>query len=476
MKPQVLRKPASIVGRDAEWAELFRLHGSNRPELVFVLGRRRAGKSHVLSRFATAVGGVYFQAVNRSEHEQLLDFSRIIGATFADQALMRGVPFPDWRALFEYLADRASQKPLAIVIDEFPYLADAAPGFTSLIQRHWDHRWSRLPIKLILSGSHITAMQRIEAADQPLYGRRTARIQFHPFSYRHLGAFLPRYEPVVLLQAYGIFGGLPGNLSLLDPALDLGANVARLLLSPSGRLYDDAQHMLDAFLSNAAVHYSIIEAIARGERVWSRITSRVGRDGGALLRPSQWLQNMGLIRRVVPITESNATTSKRARYEISDPYLTFWHRCVAPLVSSGGVLTGDASALWRKVIAPQLDDYMGEVFEGVCRDFVAGGGIPHFEPQHTGRWWDASAANEIDIVATDLADQVLVAECKWGRVDAHDLATLRARTNVMARELQRAVSFRYVLFSGKKPTDRALLAEIGAGNVKWVGLDDLFVA
>ena len=50
--------------------------------------------------------------------------------------------------------------------------------------------------------------------------------------------------------------------------------------------------MLDAFLADAVVHYSIVEAIARSERTWSRITSRVGRDGGSLLRPVQWLQDM----------------------------------------------------------------------------------------------------------------------------------------------------------------------------------------
>jgi hypothetical protein len=77
--------------------------------------------------------------------------------------------------------------------------------------------------------------------------------------------------------------------------------------------------MLDAFLGDAVVHYSIVEAIARGERTWSKITSRVGRDGGSLLRPTQWLQDMNILRRVTPITDAGARTSKRALYEIADP-------------------------------------------------------------------------------------------------------------------------------------------------------------
>jgi hypothetical protein len=58
---------------------------------------------------------------------------------------------------------------------------------------------------------------------------------------------------------------------------------------------------------------------------------------------------------------------------------------------------------------------MGEVFEGVCREFVHQGKGLRFKPVRTGRWWDGSAQNEIDIVAV-----------------------------------------RYVLFSRRKPTDLAL--------------------
>jgi AAA+ ATPase superfamily predicted ATPase len=468
------RKPAALTDRDAEWRELAALHASARPELVFVLGRRRAGKSYVLSRFAEAVGGIYYQASRRTENEQLLNLSQVIGKVFGDASLQRGVAFPSWEALLDELTERARRKPLCIIVDEFPYLADATPGLTSILQRYWDHDWQKLPIKLIFSGSHITAMQHLEAGDQPLYGRRTARIPFMPFPYWHLPTFMPKYSLEDTLRAYAIFGGLPGHLALLNPKAQLASNVAQLVLRPSGRLFDDAQHMLDAFVANAEVHYSIIEAIARGERTWSRITSRVGRDGGALLRPIQWLQEMGLVRRVVPITEANARASKRAVYEIADSYLTFWHRFVAPLASTGGTETTDGELLWRKLIAPRLDDYMGEVFEGICRDFVSRGVGLKFKPVRVGRWWDATMANEIDIVASDGGTRVLVAECKWGSVDSRDLEKLHERATVMVRELGTVSAVKYALFSRRIPTDRQLRAEINAGRVAWYGLADLF--
>jgi AAA+ ATPase superfamily predicted ATPase len=474
MAVRVPRKPAKIIDRDTEWGSLVELAKSRGPELAFVLGRRRVGKSFVLSQFAHRVKGLYYQASSRTENEQLLNLSQVIGETFKDPALQRGVAFPNWDALLDDLTARASSAPLLVVLDEFPYLAAAAAGLTSLIQRHWDHKWHGVPIKLVLSGSHITAMQRLESGDQPLYGRRTARIPFMPFSYKEMSRFLPKYSPADQLRAYGIFGGLPGHLVLLKPDAGLGENVTRLMLRPNGRLYDDAQHMLDAFLPGAEVYYSIIEAIARGERSWSKITSRVGRDGGALQRPAQWLQEMEIINRVVPVTESDVATSKRALYEISDPYVSFWHRFVAPLVSSGGVTTADGALLWSEVVEPRLDNYMGEVFEGVCRNFVREGGVEGFRPIRAGRWWGGTSTYEIDVVAFDARGDVLVGECKWGQINSHDFRSLREKTAVLVRELKEVTSFKYVLFSRQAPTDPVLLQEIQAGQVAWYDIPALF--
>src|SRR5699024_11005655 len=136
-------------------------------------------------------------------------------------------------------------------------------------------------------------------ADQPLYGRRTGRLTFPPFEAEDVRAFVPDYSARDVLVAYGIVGGLPGHLGLLRAEQDLETNVTRLLLNPDGRLADEAEHMLDAFLGDADIHYSVLQAIARGERTWSRITGRLGKPGGSLSRPMRWLEEMHLVRRLV---------------------------------------------------------------------------------------------------------------------------------------------------------------------------------
>jgi hypothetical protein len=468
-----LDKPAEILNRSDEWAELARLWDRPRADLLFMVGRRRAGKSYLLGRFARAVNGIYYQATKRTEPEQLLRLSAIVGTHFQEAAIQRGVPFPDWESLFEYVSERAGDRPFLMVLDEFPYLSSAAPALPSILQSLWDHRWPRTRFKLVLSGSHITAMRQLEEADQPLYGRRTGRIDVNPFGYPEAAEFLPAYAPADRLRAYGVFGGLPGHLALLDPTLTLEQNVAQQLLSPSGRLLDEAQHMLDAFLADAQVHYSIIEAIAHGERTWQGITRRVGRDGGSLSRAVQWLVGMRLLDRVVPVTEINPVKSKRAVYRISDPYLAFWHRFVSPMVSAGMIGLATGMRLWENQVAAHMDDHMGPVFEAACRAFVRRSPRVPFAPLRVGEWWDASSRNEIDVVAVGPDGDLLLGECKWGIVRAADLEHLRGRADHIARELSGVRHVHFAVFSGRGVADD-VQAEVAAGRVLHFPAADLY--
>jgi AAA+ ATPase superfamily predicted ATPase len=466
-------KPPELFDRDAEWRTLGESWGKPRPELVFVVGRRRVGKSYLLTRFAEQVGGIYYQATRRTEAEQLAGLTRIIGERFSDSALQRGISFPAWEDLFGYVTDQAAGEAFLLVLDEFPYLAAAAPALPSIIQALWDHDWRSTRFKLVLSGSYITAMNRLEQVDQPLYGRRTAKLLVGPFGFADAALFMPQYGVRDQLIAYGLFGHLPGHLALLDPSRPLAENVAETLLSPAGRLADEAQHMLDAFAADAHVHYSIIEAIASGEQTWNGITKRVGRSGGSLLRPLQWLEEMQVIARVAPATEKAPQRSKRILYRIVDPYVAFWHRTVSRLVNAGSVGLVEPERLWEEVIAPGLDDYMGPVFEEVCRDFVRRTNRLPFQPLQVGEWWDTGSENQVDVVAANRRGDLLVGECKWGRVTAAHLASLRERAQAVAKDLGSASRIHFALFSGRGEADSAVRREAEAGNVLLFSAEDL---
>ncbi len=470
-----LTKPGDIVDRDGIWQELVSAWQRPEPALLMGLGRRRAGKSYVLARFARATGGIYYQATRRTEAEQLSSLSRIIGRQFEDPALRRGVGFPRWEDLLDYLTDRAAGEPFLLALDEFPYLAEAAPALPSILQEVWDHRWPGSRARLVLNGSHISAMKRLEAHDQPLYGRRTGRLTFPPFTAEHVRAFVPDYAARDVLLTYGIFGGLPGHLALLRPEDELAANVARLMLDPGGRLADEAEHVLDSFLAEADVHYSALQAIAAGERSWSKITSRVGKPGGSLSRPLRWLEEMHLVARIVPITE-DPKTSRRALYRITDPYIAFWHRFVAPLVAAGETSLTPPELLWEGRVRPGLDDYMGGPFEDICRSWVARTSRLAFRPSRVGAWWDASSTNEIDVVALGAGGEILIGECKWGAFGDNDLRKLRDRAVLLQAELPAAARggrVHLACFSARGEWGDEVARAIATGNVLGFTAEDM---
>jgi AAA+ ATPase superfamily predicted ATPase len=471
-----MRKPDSMIDREAAWKQCVEMWEGQGPDLYIVRGRRRAGKSYLLSHFARAVTGIYYQATKKTEREQLATLTRIVGRHFADPALQR-VSFEAWEDLFSYCVERSANERFLLVLDEFPYLMDAAPALPSIIQSLWDHTLPDTRFKLVLSGSHITAMKRLTEADQPLFGRRTGLIQVDPFGYRHVGEWVPGYSARDKIRMYGMFGGLPGHLALIDSTQPLVENVARVILRPTGRLHEEAPHSFDAFVADAAVPNSIAEAIASGETRWNKLSRRVGKSTASLARPLEWLQEMEVVERVAPITEYPNPSPKSIVYRLRDLYLQFWYTFIADLRAQGYPDLLSPDELWDTFIAPRLDDYIGKhVFEIVCRQFVASSLHPAlpFRAARVGSWWTEDASDEVDVVAVDGRGSVLFGECKWGSVARDDLQKLEHRANLILPRLKGVRMVRLALFSAGGIADVVVQKRVDAGDVLHISAEDLF--
>jgi AAA+ ATPase superfamily predicted ATPase len=469
-----LERPARILDRSAEWSALASVWQSDRPELVLVSGRRRIGKSYLLAPLAAQTGGLYYQATRRTESEQLAAFSRLLGARFDDPALREGVQFPRWDAALRYVLDRTRGSPFLLIFDEFPYLEEASPGLASVIQSLWDHEVSESRLKIVLAGSHVAWMATLEGADQPLHARFTRRMLLKPFDYRDSARFYPAYDARDRLRTYGAFGGVAGRLAVVDSTRSFAANVRDNMLDPTMRLFDEAGRILDPFLDETQVHYSIIQAIAGGAHTWGEITKVLGRSAGSLSRPLRWLLEMGYVWRDVPVTEPDRAQSRRALYRLDDPYLSFWHRYIGPLASTGASVVLSGAESWKRNIAPTIEGYMGGVFEDACRAFLstAPSALP-FRPLRVGSWWAADGSDQVDAVAVGDGD-LLVGECKWGRVGVRELGGLNDRVARLSRELGGGLRIHRALFSAAATYDARLTALAANGELLLFGADDLY--
>lgn len=124
------------------------------------------------------------------------------------------------------------------------------------------------------------------------------------------------------------------------------------------------------------------------------------------------LINLGILERLVPVTEKNPEKSKMGLYFIKDNYFRFWFRYIFPNQS---YLEIQEEEYVLNKIKEDFTNFVGLVFERVCLDkfpsLTMEGRLP-FKPNKWGKWWTRN--EEIDLIAyNDRAKKILFAECKW---------------------------------------------------------------
>jgi AAA+ ATPase superfamily predicted ATPase len=376
---------------------------------------------------------VYYQATRVADADNQDLLKRAIAGVLGNDPILEGLS--GWESIFHHLGQYASRQnqALVVVLDEFPYLCEGNNGLPSIVQKVWDNiREQRIPLILVLCGSRISFMETLLAERNPLHGRQSAEFAIQPLTYREAAAFVPRWSVDDRLRLFGVFGAMPYYLSLLDPTVSLAANIHRLLLDDGAPLREEPTHLLQAELNQIARYASILRAIANGCIQLKDIAGRVlpsSESGSALTSYIATLQGLRLISGAHSLDVRDPERRRNTRYYLEDPFLAFHYRFVLPNLSA--IQAGHGRAVYRDAIAPRLDEYMGEWFEVICRQwlrFYANERLPAVA-QTVGKIW----AGDYDVdVAGELLDGTVVAgECKWRR-DVTGANVLRELQNHVA--------------------------------------------
>lgn len=142
------------------------------------------------------------------------------------------------------------------------------------------------------------------------------------------------------------------------------------------------------------------------------------------------------------------------------------------------IASGLSDIVYDKAIAPQLSNYMGQIFEQICTQYLirenAKMALP-FLFGRIGRWWgnnpDKKRQEEIDIIAVD-EDNAILGECKW-RNEPVGIGVL----NELAEKSKVFKQFKnkyYMLFSKSGFTNGLEIEVANMHNVKLVDLEKLF--
>src|SRR5437879_5207388 len=116
----------SLLDRRGELRELENAWASasrGQAQLVVLWGRRRVGKTYLLSHFIKGKRAVFFGATQQAEAVELARLHEAVRRGLGDRTVdLAGGGFTSWEAALRYLAALAKGEPLAVVIDEVPYL------------------------------------------------------------------------------------------------------------------------------------------------------------------------------------------------------------------------------------------------------------------------------------------------------------------------------------------------------------------
>jgi len=404
-----------FIDRKTELELLEQRYRSNQAELFVLYGRRRVGKTELLHAFCADKPHVFFIATLSSDSEQLATFSQqVYGFTHA--GVPAGFTFPSWEGAFQALVELPMQPKPIIVLDEFTYLISGNKAIPSILQKVWDEKLKNTQIMMVLCGSYIGMMEtEVLGYQAPLYGRRTASTLLRPMDLASSALFFPGYSAEEKFITWAVVGGMPYYLRTFQDSQNVFSNIRQHILdAQSGTLFNEPRLLLMEELREPRNYFSILRAIAQGRTRLNEIAQGTGiGEVTTVARYLDILQQMRLITRRVPATETQPEKSKKGIYQIDDHFLRFWFRYVHPNQSSLDL--GLADAILQQRIKPDLDHFVATAFEEAAITFMgrlAQAGELDFFPERIGGWWNRDA--EIDVLAVNLSEKIaLVGECKW---------------------------------------------------------------
>ena len=440
---------ARFIGREQELDALESAWKKDGFQMAVVYGRRRIGKTTLLRQFSKEKRCVYYTAIKTTAQRNV----ELLGRTVLEQLDpgMTGTAFKSLEAVFDHLAAQSKSSRLLFIIDELPYFARREESLVSMLQKWIDEKWQFGQLFLILCGSSVSFMEdEVLSEKSPVFGRRTMQLRLGAFDYRQTALFVPSWSPRDKAIAYGITGGIAKYVDLLDEDLSLDENIVDLYFSKPGYLYEEADNLLTQEFRDVDLYGRIIETVASGANQVREIADKTGLPSQNVVHALKTLNETGLITKLQAITEEG--NRKKTKYILADEMLRFWYRFIPDAI--GAIEIGRGRVYYEQNVKPLLPDYMGVVFEKMCRQYTLSAGISGAfacAVTRVGTWWGTNPAKreetDIDIVGLDKrTKRAVIGECKfrYEPLDKSVFDALEERSDLL-HEHYRAVQ--YLLFA-----------------------------
>ena len=217
-------------------------------------------------------------------------------------------------------------------------------------------------------------------------------INLKPMDYHEAALFYGNASSEDKVRLYSVFGGIPGYNTFIDPELSVTDNIIALLSYAGARLETEVFLYLKAEFSKPANALQILDALSQGAQRFSEIqtSSLVGRSA-TLADLLDKLIRMELVIRDTPINDPD--NSRKARYQIADPFFLFYFRYCFHHASQLAML--DPGTFFSRYVADDFENrYAPRAFANICKQYLrrqnrscrTDGKIPE-KFDNSGRYW-----------------------------------------------------------------------------------------
>ncbi len=326
-----------FVGRKYELNSLELLHRSSGSSLVVVKGRRRVGKSKLISHFAQ----------QKKDDCRFFSFSGIApqnGVTAQNQRdnflqqlarIINSPPFTcyDWSEAFHHLG-RHLKKGDIILLDEISWMAQGDPTFIPKIKAWWDSLDTE--VMLFFCSSISTWVEANILKSTAFFGRINLTILLEPLSIKESSELLDSlgfkesfYEKYKLLS---IFGGIPWYIKQFIAGQNTDEIIKRLCFTKNSLLVSEFDNIFHDLFDKSGENYKdILYSLKDGMKTLKEIRDHVEfAHGGSLNKMIDNLIIAGFIEKQYLWSFKTNKTLKQNLYRICDPYIRFYLKLIEP--------------------------------------------------------------------------------------------------------------------------------------------------
>lgn len=327
---------SKFIGREAEMTRLKGLLSSRSASLIVVRGRRRIGKSRLLAEFGKEIRSLFFSGIppapKTTAQSQRNEFTYQL-----ERAGLPGIKPDDWGNIFWHLSKYTAKGPVLMVFDEISWMGQKDPDFLGKLKTAWDMYFSKNPqLILVLCGSISSWIEENILSNTGFVGRITIDLILEELPLNVCNGFwhpkekrITSYEKFKLLS---VTGGVPLYLERIKPELPAEQNIKDLCFMQGGLLVREFDEIFsDLFSRKNASHKEIVSCLTNGPKDLGQICEELKKGiGGGYSKHLDDLVKAGFVQRDFTWSLDNGRESKLSRYRLSDNYLRFYLKYIAP--------------------------------------------------------------------------------------------------------------------------------------------------